>query len=86
MRSLQAFAISLLLCGSCLAAGTADAAGVRPVHKAVTTRQTQAPGCMDHSSMMSHVAYLPTASGAEMRCSRLLSTDTMLNVHRWNRT
>ena len=85
MRSLNAFAISLLLSG-CLGAGVADAASVRPVHKAVTTRQPQAPGCMDHSGLMSHVAYLPTVSGSEMRCGRLLSTDTMLTVHRWDRT
>ena len=86
MRSLTASAMALLLATMCVTAGPAGAAGGRAVHKAVTTRQPQTPGCMDHRSLMSHVAYLPTASGPEMRCGRLLSTDTLLAVHRWDRT
>ena len=86
MRSFNAFVTAILFSVSCLTAVTADAAGVRQVRKAVTQPQPQTPGCMDHRSLMSHVAYLPTASGPAMRCSRLLSTDTMLTVHRWDRT
>ena len=50
--------------------------------------QPAAPGavCMNNGRLVSHVAYLPVDPAQTMPCGHLLSTDTVLTVHHWDKT
>ena len=78
----RGFALSLVLAGAAAAAPV----GVSAAHKASAELPARAQGCMDNTRLVSHVAYLPVDPTATMRCGHLLSTDTMLTVHHWDRT
>ena len=70
-----------------LASGAVQAATVHPHPRAASVRPPDAgASCMDNSRYVSHVAYVPAGPAPSMQCGHLLSTDTMLTVHRWDKT
>ncbi len=70
-----------------LVSGPAMAAGLHaPARKATARPTAPEASCLDSSRLVSHVAYLPVDPERTLRCGHLLSTDTMLTVHHWDRT
>ncbi len=61
------------------------AAPALPAHRAFDTPHPGA-GCMNNSRLVSHVAYLPVDPAQTLPCGHLLSTDTVLTVHHWDKT
>ncbi len=57
-----------------------------PAHKAFTRPATEGASCMNNSRRLSHVSYLPVDPSQTLPCGHLLSTDTVLTVHHWDRT
>jgi|GEM_PF-2268634 len=78
-------AARILLLSGVLMAQAAMAAGHPPVRKATVAPPSGGAACMK-SQLLSHAAYVPTAPEAVARCGHLLSTDTMLRVHRFGAT
>ena len=57
-----------------------------PARKAFVASPTERPqGCLNGAGL-SHAAYLPEAAGKVAGCGHFLSTDTLMTVHRWDRT
>ena len=57
-----------------------------PAHKAFAQPPAGGTACMNASRMVSHVAYLPADPAETLPCGHLLSTDTVLTVHHWDKT
>ncbi len=67
------------------AAAPADHARM-PAQKAFDSeRQQPAHSCMNGESLLSHTAYTG-AINCPLRCSELLSTDTLMKIRHWDRT
>ncbi len=57
-----------------------------PAHKAFAQPPVDGAACMNNSRLVSHVAYLPVDPSQTLPCGHLLSTDTVLAVHHWDKT
>ncbi len=57
-----------------------------PAHKAFAQPSVGGTTCMNNSRLVSHVAYLPADPAQTLPCGHLLSTDTVLTVHHWDKT
>ncbi len=76
-----------LLAATLLGVGPALATEGHPAaRKAFVQPAPSGAGCMNNSRLVSHVAYLPIKPEQTMQCGHLLSTDTLLTVHHWDRT
>ncbi len=71
--------------GQALAAQPLVSAQV-PAHKAFAHSPAPGTACMNDSRLVSHVAYLPVDPAQTLPCGHLLSTDTVLTVHHWDKT
>lgn len=81
--------------GSCLIAATvltgqALAAPLSPAqvpaHRAFAQPPAAGAACMNSGRAVSHVAYVPGEPSQTLPCGHLLSTDTVLTVHHWDKT
>ena len=89
-RLFTTFACSGLIAASVLG-GEAFAAQPQipaqiPAHKAFAQPPANGAACMHNSRLVSHVAYLPVDPSETLPCGHLLSTDTVLTVHHWDKT
>ena len=66
--------------------GSALASPSLPSRKAFDTAQQQRGVACMKSLTWSHAAYVPARREAALGCSHLLSTDTLVSVHRWDKT
>lgn len=82
MHILGALSAAALLIVS--ASGPACAVSQAGARKA--TLSMVRPGACGGGRLLSHAAYLPTATGGAAQCGHMLSTDTLLHVHRWDKT
>ncbi len=58
-----------------------------PARNAFDAGQTGADqSCMNGSRLLSHAAYVPAGAERAVKCGQLLSTDTLVTVHRWDHT
>ncbi len=57
-----------------------------PAHRAFAQPSDGGTACMNNARLASHVAYLPVDPGQTIPCGHLLSTDTVLTVHHWDKT
>ena len=90
MPKLLNLACNLVIAATVLA-GSANAAQPTPAGQMPTRRAFAQPSaaeaaCMNNSRLVSHVAYLPVDPAQTMPCGHLLSTDTVLTVHHWDKT
>jgi hypothetical protein len=69
-----------------LLSASAVAAGQPPARRAAVTPHADRAACLDQGRLLSHAAYLPTATDDSLRCGHLLSTDTLLKVRHWGQT
>ncbi len=79
------FLAATILGGHALAAQPQVGARL-PAHNAFAQPSANGAGCMSNSRLVSHVAYLPAAAAQTLPCGHLLSTDTVLTVHHWDKT
>ena len=79
------FAGVLFFAATIAAGQPAGAAPAMPAHKAFAQPPASSAGCMS-KRLVSHVAYLPGDTAQSLPCGHLLSTDTVLTVHHWDKT
>jgi hypothetical protein len=77
-----ALALTVILISSTAAAPGSEKAPPRNTIDGPASRS----GCLDNTQLLSHTAYLSTATMQPPRCGHLLSTSTLLAVHHWDRT
>ena len=86
MRIPFAFVAACLVFSSQGLASQVPAVAHMPAQKAFdSVPKESAPACLAGSHLLSHAAYAPSAA-APLRCSELLSTDTLIKIHHWDRT
>ena len=57
-----------------------------PAHRAFAQPSSAGTACMNNNRLVSHVGYLPVDPAQTIPCGHLLSTDTVLTVHHWDKT
>ncbi len=57
-----------------------------PARKAFVAQPADRPKACLGGAGLTHAAYVPTADGKVAGCGQFLSTDTLMTVHRWDRT
>ncbi len=78
--------VAAFLALACGAGPALAATSHMPARKAFVAAPAEHPqGCLGGAGL-SHAAYLPEATGKVAGCGHLLSTDTLMTVHRWDRT
>ena len=82
--------MTALVCRSLIASvfltGAACATPFKAPARKAFAQVPPSSACMNNSHLASHVAYWPGQPDVALSCGHLLSTDTLLTVHRWDRT
>ena len=79
------FFAATILAGQAIAAQPQTQAQVA-AHKAFAQPPVNGSACMNNSRLVSHAAYLPVDPSQTLPCGHLLSTNTVLTVHHWDKT